>query len=79
MRVLITAPRARSAATCAWACAGRHELLRLLDVAEQEPAGAGEEVVTASVADGGRDARRRRGDGRDRPPRRQARSTRRST
>ena len=51
MRVLITGAAGTIGLDLRAGLRGRHELLRLLDVAEQEPAGAGEEVVTASVAD----------------------------
>ena len=51
MRVLITGAAGTIGRHLRAGLRGRREL-RLLDVAEQEPAGAGDEVVTASVADG---------------------------
>jgi uronate dehydrogenase len=51
MRVLITGAAGTIGRDLRAGLRGRHELLRLLDVAEQEPARAGEEVVTGSVAD----------------------------
>jgi uronate dehydrogenase len=50
-RVLITGAAGTIGRDLREGLRGRHELLRLLDVAEQEPAGEGEELVTASVAD----------------------------
>ena len=61
MRVLITGAAGTIGRDLRAGLRGRHELLRLLDVAELEPAGAGEEIVTADVADAARCARPRRG------------------
>ena len=53
MRVLITGAAGTIGRDLREGLRGRHELLRLLDVAEQAPArDAAEEIVTASVADG---------------------------
>jgi uronate dehydrogenase len=51
VRVLITGSAGTIGRDLRSGLRGRHELLRLLDVAEQEPAGAGEEIVSADVAD----------------------------
>ena len=52
MRILITGAAGTIGHDLRQGLRGRHELLRLLDVAPQEPARDGEEVVTADVADG---------------------------
>jgi len=53
MRVLITGAAGTIGRDLREGLRGRYELLRLLDVAEQEPArDAAEEIVTANVADG---------------------------
>lgn len=51
MRVLITGAAGTIGRDLRAGLRGRHGLLRLLDVAEQDPAGAGEEIVSADVAD----------------------------
>lgn len=63
MRVLITGAAGTIGRDLRAGLRGRHELLRLLDVAEQEPAGEAEEVVTADVTDA--DAMRAAADGVD--------------